>query len=79
MTKRPSDVLARMKATATREKPVSIDPSETTLRPEVLMTEDTPPTKPPAYAACASPSTSTQSSTRPSSGLRWRLTPTPAK
>ena len=35
MTKRPSDVLARMKATATREKPVSTDPTETALRPEV--------------------------------------------
>lgn len=47
MTKRPSDVLARMKATATREKPVSTDPSETTLRSEVLATEDAPPTRPP--------------------------------
>ena len=47
MTKRPSDVLARMKATATREKPVSTDPTETALRPEVVATEDTPPTKPP--------------------------------
>ena len=47
MTKRPSDVLARMQATATREKPVSTDPTETALRPEVVATEDTPPTKSP--------------------------------
>jgi hypothetical protein len=76
---KPSDVLSRMRATASRAKQVST--AEADASPVILdAPQEVPlPLLPPKHGASGTPLTLNLNSTRISSALRWRRTRMPAR